>query len=146
TTGGFVGSLYTNLELTYRPTLLGRIVLGYRHDFENSVISTFYYGDQVYASYVQQVAGRFALDLSGRYQRRSYQGYVPEPMVTGNRIDNIVQLGATLDYFMRNWAYAGIGYALITNSSAPSTIMIGGMSNSLNYTKHQVFARLGVTY
>jgi len=147
-TGGVLGSTYANLEATYRPTLLGRIVLGYRHDFQNSVISDFYYGDQVYGSYVQQVAGRFALDLSGRYFHKNYQGYTPAGNgIVQARVDNIVQVGATLDYFIRNWAFAGIGYALVLNSSDPSTIMVaGGQPESLNYTKHQVFARLGVTY
>jgi hypothetical protein len=146
-TGGFAGSLYANAELTYRPTLLGRVVLGYRHDFNNAVISTFYYGDQVYASYVQQVAERFALDLSGRYFHKNYQGYVATGAATSPRVDNVFEVGATFDYFLRDWAYAGVGYALITNSSDPSTIPSAmGAPNSLNYTKHQVFARLGVTY
>jgi hypothetical protein len=146
-TSGITGSLYGNLEITYRPTLLGRVVVGYRHDFQNSVISTFYYGDQLYASYVQQIAGRFGLDLSGRYWRKDYRGYTPDqPDMLQPRVDNVFQVGATLDYFMRNWAYAGIGYALIANSSSPDTITLAGTVASLNYTKHQVFARLGLTY
>jgi hypothetical protein len=145
-TGGIFGSSYANAELTYRPTLLGRFVVGYRHDFQNSVIGAFYYGDQIYASYVQQVGGRFALDLSGRYLRKNYQGYEVGGMATA-RVDNTFNVGATFDYFLRNWAYAGIGYALLTNASDPS--VIGTTTNSpipLDYVKHQVFARLGLTY
>ena len=33
------------------------------------------------------------------------------------RTDNFFQVGATLDYFVRNWIYAGVGYALLVNRS-----------------------------
>lgn len=147
TTGGFAGSTYANLELTFRPTVISRVVLGYRHDFQNSVISTFYYNDQVYASYVQQIAGRFALDLSGRYQRRDYQGFIMQipGMPLQPRTDDVFQVGATFDYFLRNWAYAGVGYSLLANSSN-TQLMVAGTVNSLDYVKHQVFARVGLTY
>jgi hypothetical protein len=151
TNGSIWGSTTLNAELTYRPTLLSRIVLGYRHDFQNAVISTFYYGESAYASFVQQFAGRLALDLSGRYQRQNYQGFVSVPAGGGApvdvpRVDNIFQVGATLDYFLRNWAYLGVGYALLANDSNPSEIQIAGQLTPLNYTKNQVFARLGATY
>ncbi len=47
------------------------------------------------------------------------------------------RLGATLDYFLRNWAYLGVGYSFFDNRS---NIPIN------DYLKQQVFARLGVTY
>jgi len=145
-TSGVLGSTYANLELTYRPTVLARVVLGYRHDNQNSVISTFYYTETVYASYVQQVGGRAALDLSGRYENRNYQGYLnPTNNTTpATRVDNFFMVGATLDYFLRDWAYAGIGYALVANQS--DYTLNAGPNGSVNYVKNQVFARLGVTY
>ena len=112
------------------------------------MISTFYYDDSLYASYVQQIAGRFALDLSGRYQRRDYQGYVQDPAAMSppeSRVDNFFQVGATADYFLRNWAYIGVGYALLVNTSDAQLTTTAGVA-SLDYTKHQVFARIGVTY
>jgi len=141
TTGGFLGSTYLDLAFTARLTQLSRAVAGFRHDFANAVISNFAYQETAYASYVQQIAGRLALDLSGRYQYISYQGETADAnQMTpsgGNRIDNFFQLGASLDYFMRNWAYIGVGYALLDNRS---NIPIN------DYLKQQVFARLGVTY
>ena len=118
--------------------MLSRIVAGYRHDFTNAVIASFSYNETVYASYVQQIAGRLALDLSGRYSHRNYGGQFVDPvqMVTG-RTDNFVQVGATLDYFMRNWIYAGVGYSLISNSSNIPAV---------EYLKQQMFVRLGLTY
>jgi len=135
-TSGFLGSTYLDLAFTARLTQLRRAVVGFRHEFVNTVISNFAYQETAYASYVQQIAGRFALDLSGRYAYLSYQGTTGDPMQQG-RIDNFVQAGATLDYFLRNWAYLGVGYSLVVTNS---NIDIN------DYVKNQVFARLGVTY
>jgi hypothetical protein len=152
TTGGLWGSTYLELQLTYRPTLLSRVVLGTLHTFENSVISAFYYNDAFYASYVHQIAGRLALDISGRYNHRNYQGFRP-PVAGGvtagpsvPRVDNFFVAGATLDYFVRNWAYAGVGYSLTANLSDYIMMNPLGGTSSVEYVKQQVFARLGVTY
>jgi len=137
-TGGFLNSTYAELAFTLRPTMLSRVVAGYRHDFANAVVSTFSYDDTVYASYVQQIAGRLALDISGRYTHHDFGGTFVDmmQMMTG-RTDNFFQGGATLDYFVRNWIYLGVGYSLLSNSSNVPTV---------EYLKQQVFVRLGVTY
>src|SRR5450631_1164209 len=120
-TTGFLGSTYLDLAFTARLTQLSRAVLGFRHDFLNTVISNFAYEETVYASYVQQIAGRLGLDLSGRYAYVSYQGTPGDPAQVapggGNRVDNYFQIGASLDYFLRNWAYLGVGYSLVDNRS-----------------------------
>src|SRR5450631_588544 len=120
-TSGFLGSTYLDLAFTARLTQLSRAVLGFRHDFLNTVISNFAYEETVYASYVQQIAGRLGLDLSGRYAYISYQGTPGDPTQVapggGNRVDNYFQIGASLDYFLRNWAYLGVGYSLVDNRS-----------------------------
>jgi hypothetical protein len=145
-TTGFLGSTFLELAFTLRPTELSRVVVGFRHDYQNSVISQFYYSETAYASYLQQIAGRLALDLSGRYVYKNYQGLLPNTGLT-DRKDNFVQVGATLDYFVRNWIYAGVGYSLLFNDA---TLTAAGAAvvapNSANYTKQQVFVRLGVTY
>jgi hypothetical protein len=147
-TGGFWGSSFVELAFTLRPTELSRIVAGYRHDFQNSIISTFYYADTVYASYVQQIGGRVGLDLSGRYVRKDYEGLLPNTG-TSARLDNFFQVGATLDYFIRNWMYAGLGYALLINDATLTPNPASPTPpapDSANYTKHQMFVRLGLTY
>jgi hypothetical protein len=143
-TSGFYGSTYADLSLTVRPTMLSRAVLGYRHGFENSVISNFYYSETVYASWVQQIAGRLALDLSGRYVYKDYQGLNLIDPNTVARTDNFFQVGAVLDYFLRNWAYAGIGYAMLVNRG--SVTSLNPTVDDVDYAKHQVFVRLGITY
>jgi Putative beta-barrel porin 2 len=137
-TNGFLGSTFAEAALTVRPTQLSRVVVGARHDFLNAVIANFAYEETVYLSYVQQLAGRFALDLSGRYAHLSYEGNLVDPLqAMQGRVDNIVQAGLTLDYFMRSWVYLGVGYSLLDNSSSIAVD---------SYVKQQVFARLGVTY
>jgi hypothetical protein len=137
-TNGFLGSTFAEAALTVRPTQLSRVVVGARHDFINAVIANFAYEETVYLSYVQQLAGRFALDLSGRYAHLSYEGNLVDPLqAMQGRVDNFVQAGVTLDYFMRSWVYLGVGYSLLDNSSSVAVD---------SYVKQQVFARLGVTY
>jgi hypothetical protein len=135
-TTGFLGSTYAELAITVRVSDLSRMTLGVRHDFLNAVISSFTYEETAYASYVQQIAGRLSLDLSARYAYLSYEGAFVDPAQRG-RIDNFFQAGASLDYFLRNWAYVGVGYSLLDNSSNISLD---------SYLKQQVFARLGITY
>jgi len=53
------------------------------------------------------------------------------------RSDDFIQAGATLDYFIRNWIYFGVGYSLLNNSSNIA---------SVEYLKQQMFVRLGLTY
>jgi hypothetical protein len=140
-TGGFLGSSYLDVSLSWIPSALSRVVVGYRHDFQNSIIGAFSLNDTVYASYVQQIAGRLALDLSGRYNHADFQGFVSVPGTVVPRTDNIYQVGISLDYFLRNWAYVGVGYSLQGDSSDYS---LNGVSAS--YVKQLILARLGMTY
>jgi hypothetical protein len=143
---GILGSSYVDAQVSYSPSLLNRLTLGFHQDIVNSVISNFYYETGVYGSYVQQLAGRVALDLSARLSHRIYEGLLFDP--THSRTDNTITAGATIDYFIRNWAYVGAGYSLLANLSdyhlpaGPA----GGAGTSVEYTKNQVFARLGITY
>jgi hypothetical protein len=137
-TGGFWGSTYVDVSAMLRPSMLSRVVAGYRHDLQNAVVASFSYNETVYASYVQQIAGRLALDLSGRYSHRNYGGQFVDPVQkTTGRTDDFVQVGATLDYFVRNWIYAGVGYSLFSN---------GSNIPAVEYLKQQMFVRLGLTY
>jgi len=139
-TGGFLNSTFAELIFTIQLTQLSRAVVGFRHDFLNEVISSFGYEDTAYLSYVQQIAGRLGLDLSGRFAHVSYGGTFVDATQVG-RADNFFQVGAALDYFLRNWAYIGVGYSLLDSLSTPSPAL-----DNDDYLKQQVFARLGITY
>ncbi|HXU07192.1 MAG TPA: hypothetical protein VN903_39835, partial [Polyangia bacterium] len=73
---------------------------------------------------------------------KDYQGLLSNAGATA-RLDNFFQVGATLDYFVRNWMYAGLGYSLLLNDA---NLTGAADPNSADYTKHQMFVRLGVTY
>ena len=117
TTSGFLGSSYVDLQAILTPSMFNRLTVGYHQDFSNSVISNFYYQYSFYASYVQQIAGRLSLDVSGRVSHLSYQGLLFDPANPDGRTDNTLQAGVTLDYFFRSWIYAGVGYSLSANFS-----------------------------
>jgi hypothetical protein len=145
TNTGIFGSTYAEASATYMPTQLSRVTVGFREDVVDSVIASFYYDTSAYASYVQQFAGRFAFDLSGRLSHQNYEALLFDP--THHRSDNIASAGATLDYFIRNWVYAGVGYSFLGDfSDYHLPTIMGGPGSSVGYVKHQVFARLGVTY
>jgi hypothetical protein len=142
TTKGVFGHTYIQAQATITPTLVSRIVLGYKHDFTNSVIGNFSYDDAVYASYGHQLAGRVAVDISGRYIRRNYQGTMLP------RVDHAFTAGAVVDYYPRNWIYAGLGYSLFSNATDATVTagMPGAPPIPLDYIKQQFFVRLGITY
>lgn len=154
TTSGFLGSSYFQAQTMITPTLVSRLVLGFKHDFANSVVSNFSYDDTFYLSYAHQIAGRVSASVSGRYMRRQYEGNLVGATTAGEtRVDNLFTVGASVDYYPRNWIYVGVGYSLYSNLSNASLIVVPDPADpmtttteSLDYVKQQVFARLGVTY
>lgn len=140
---GFLGSTTAAGELTYMPIFQARMVVGLKHEFQNSVIGNFYNSDGGYLSLSYQAPMRLVGQLWGSYDHRQYRG-LPGPMgEEATRKDNFIQAGATLDYQIKSWAFFGAAYTLAYNQSdAPAAEFVSGA----NYIKHQVFARLGVTY
>jgi len=67
---------------------------------------------------------------------RNYGGQFVDPTQAG-RNDNFFQAGASLDYFARNWIYAGVAYSIMSNSSNIAAV---------EYLKQQMLVRLGITY
>src|SRR5450432_49242 len=141
TTSGFLGSTTVAAELVVLPLMFTRVVLGGRHDFQNSVIGNFFYDDGVYASLSQQTVAKLVGQVWVSYDHRRFYGLhdAPDP-----RVDNLVQAGAIFDYYLKNWAYAGLSYTLALNRSdyKPMDMTLSGAT----YTKQQIFARVGITY
>lgn len=139
-TSGFLGSTLATAELVVLPILSTRLTFGVRHEFQNSVIGQFYYNDGAYASLNQQIAGRLVAQLWARYDYRQYYGI---PGAVEQRKDHVTTAGAMVDFFIRSWAFIGGSYALSVNRSDYST---DPAAVGLNFTKHVVLARLGLTY
>jgi len=141
-TGGFLGSTTAAGELVILPLFSTKITFGAHHDFQNSVIGNFFYDDGVYASLAHQAVSRFIAQLWLAYDHKRFYGLpVGEP---NPRIDDLLQATATVDYYLRPWAFAGLSYTLLRNDS--NDTLGGPTASGASYTKHQIFARIGLTY
>ncbi|HEY4188104.1 MAG TPA: hypothetical protein VGP07_23715 [Polyangia bacterium] len=140
TTGGFWGSTTAAGELVILPIFATKITFGVHHDFQNSVVGNFFYDDGAYASLAHQTVARLVGQLWAGYDHRRYYGL---PGSTDARIDDLIQATASVDFYLKPWAYVGLSYMLAHNSSdyLPNMNLSG-----TNYTKHQIFARVGFTY
>lgn len=143
---GFQGNFSALADVSYRPTLLTAINLGYRRDLNNAILGDFYYLDAVYLNVGQAIAGRLGLGASVRYESRSFQNIrLPSSGALINRHDNYWQAGANLDYHIRDWTYAGVAYTVLSNGSDYEPLAAQDPGR-VNYVKQVVFARLGLTY
>jgi hypothetical protein len=126
-------------EITYSVSALNQAGVGYRHDFRNSPqIGDFYSIDAVYGAFRQLIAGRVSTMLYGRYEHRSFRGGLAE-----GRVDQYVLAGVSADYFITDIVYVGaLGSLNSNNTNRPSGTPGGGPE----YTKFQVFGRLGMVY
>ena len=149
---GFWGSTFSSSPRPSARRCSAASWRGIRHDFATSVISAFAYNETLYASYVQQIAGRFALDLSGRYVHRNLTGlliavtdtiprHAHRQLLPGRRDARL--LPAQLDVSRPGLLYADKRRRYHVTVQ-PSGIM--GVVPDTDYTKQQVFVRLGVTY
>jgi len=136
-------------EMTYAPTITTRMVLGFRHEFRNSpVVGNFYDVDSPYASVSAMLASRLMASAFGRYEYRQYRG-IPSTAgidVTGERRDHVFQSGAQLDVFVSHWFYMGASYIATINDSNYSERPAFQNAAGLDYVKHLILGRLGVTY
>jgi hypothetical protein len=151
---GVRGNLAGLAELGWTVQDTTGFLLGYRHDFENAIVGNFYYSDMVYLTLRQTVQNRLMIVLGARGDHRNYQGLSTGVSAgTGSRTDLNLQAGATIDYYVQTAVYAGVGGSLQYNHTnddiqpdATAGMSTGSAATPLNYTKYQVFVRLGVTY
>lgn len=144
TTGGFAGSLSATAEINYRPSVLNSISLGYRHEFQNSIVGNFFYVDAAYLWFQQQIAGRVGANLSAKYEHRRFQ--LPSTMGPTTRTDDFIQGGAAVDYHISSWFFTGVGYSVMMNDSDALPNAANPGSSGASFVKHQIFARVGFTY
>ncbi|MDB4968031.1 MAG: hypothetical protein JWN44_3720 [Myxococcales bacterium] len=144
------------LALTWKPTMLSSGTLGYQHDFQNSLLGSYFDVDQVYASWTQLI-WRFTGFLRIGYANQRYQGIQPDPMTqppsaetNPNRADNIFTLNARGDYPFKDWLFGSVGYDLALDRSNGMLNLGNGVGQPglipVDYTKHVVYLRLTVSY
>jgi hypothetical protein len=148
------------LDIRWKPTILSTGTLGYKHDFVNSLLGSFYDLDTVYIGWAQLI-WRFTASLRATYSNERFQGILPvtgvcqtmagmpAPM-TCTRTDNLFQLNVRLDYPFKEWLIGSIGYdlSLDRSDSQIATITVAGLPGlvPVNYTKHEAWAQITLAY
>jgi hypothetical protein len=155
---GFADAIYDNKAInptgasnlgvmavsTYTASEWTSLGAGYAHEFRDSPVLGSYYDLDSFDLGVAQRVGPVSLTLAGRYEYRRYKGFqFGQPI---GRKDNIYQVRLSADYLFQKWFYTGFSYStLISRSSdaAASAMMAAG---ALDYSKHLILGRVGVTY
>jgi hypothetical protein len=140
------------LDLRWRPNILSSGGIGYKHDFVNALLGNYFDIDTVYASWSQAI-WRFTANVRLAYANQRYQGINPAQaivnaggMATTNRTDNYVSFDFRLDYPFKDWLGISFGYNLQFNSSDARLSLGPAGTVPVDYTKSEVWLRLGVLY
>lgn len=140
-------SVLAKVELGYQIGPTARAKVGYERRFDDSFYGNYFADHIVYAGYDHQVAQRFLLHLMFDYRFRAYDGFP-----TGSGVSvldmNLVTLGAGFDYQIKDWVYVGIGYDLQLQNitDGPSLADATSAFGLTDFTRHQVFGKVGVSY
>lgn len=130
--------------LWYLPTKFTSLGLGYEHGFRISpLIGDYYDLDTAFIAFNQGLGSRLVFGIEGRYEYRVYRNF-RFLMMPFDRRDHIVFGGAKLDFFIQKWFYAGIGYSVSFDES--NLDMAQANVVGVDYTKHLILGRVGITY
>lgn len=134
------------LALSWKPTMLSTGTLFYSHDFQNSLLGSYYDMDSAGLSWTQLV-WRFTGFIRFQYANQRFQGIPMSAASTTPRTDNVFTFNTRVDYPFRDWLIGSVGYDLsadVTNASV-MTLAAGGLYPA-NYLKHVVYLRVTVAY
>jgi hypothetical protein len=147
------------LALTWKPSILSTGTLGYTHDFQNSLLGSYYDLDTVYLSWVQLI-WRFTGFLRFSYSNERYAGICvlptgmgttcppgnPSAETVANRADNLITLSVRLDYPFKDWLILSVGNDAQFNISN-GQLSLGAIGTvPVNYTRDVVYIRLTASY
>jgi hypothetical protein len=129
------------LDLGFIPTLLTRMDLTLQHTFRNSPVLGNFYDVDMATLNLSHSLGRLVLGANSSAEYRRYQNYVNAMGALVPRKDTLFSGGLTVDYYIQRWFYGGVSY-LVTLARSDKAVD----PTAVNYTKQQIFARLGVAY
>ena len=135
-------------QLTWKPTLLSTGALGYQHDFQNSLLGSYYDEDTAYVTWTQMI-WRFTGWVRFQYSNLRFNGVNPIIQATTNGTDNYITLNVRLDYPFKEWLIASVGDDLFyNNSNRMLTVGMAGAPGTVpvNYTRNVVYLRLTLSY
>jgi hypothetical protein len=124
----------------------GAISLGFRRNFQDSMFSDYYTDNRVTLRYDHMLFSRLMLSLSGAYNYRQYTGLDATVWGVSSRNDSILEGHLGVDWRIREWLFAGIGYDLQYVNADQSITFVGTPPYNPDYTKHVMFARIEVSY
>jgi hypothetical protein len=143
------------LDIRWKPTVFSSGSIGYKHDFANSLLGSYYDIDSAYIAW-SQLIWRFTGSLKLTYSNIRYQdiqlasGLVDNAsMPLRSRTDNYLNFDARVDYPFKDWLIGSLGYVLQynnTNADLASASALATQPIPLNYLKHEVWLRLAVLY
>jgi hypothetical protein len=149
-------SVIAGLGLNWKPTTLSTGTLGYTHDFENSLLGSYFDLDMVYLSWTQ-LMWRFTGFLRFAYSNERFAGVCvpmrkvglacgPSGETVANRVDNLITLNVRIDYPFKDWLFLSLVNDLQVNVSNGALSL--GVAGTVppNYTKDVIGLRLTASY
>lgn len=133
-------SVLATAGLEYRIGPRAKIGIKYERRFADSFVGNYYADHTVGLKYDHIVASRFVLHGNVDYIFRAYDG-------SGADADqNLVTVGVGIDYQIQDWVYVGLGYDLHYQNSSGSFVSSGTTVGLVDFTRHQVYGKVGFSY
>lgn len=137
------GADYTNVvfgaEFGWRYSPLGRALLLYRFDFEDSINANFYRDHQIRFSLDQQIR-EFTLQAAVDVRFRRYEGLPPDIMATDVRDDIIFAANLMGRYHFREWLAATLDYRMVIDETDFRYTPEPGEVDDPSYVRHELLA------
>jgi hypothetical protein len=158
--GGYGNSLhnsgpsYSNFlavaEAAFRFMQQSELKLGYRREFDDSYFGNFMYDDRAFVDYRHVFLERLIVKLGADYRYRRFEGFqavgIPNPdvSVAAHMIDGFLEL----NYRFTPWLYAGGAYEIQFQNLDTSAVasVTRDQIGSTDFTRHQIVAKLGISY
>ncbi len=133
-------SIIGQAEITYKAMGTTEVRGGYLRNFQPVVIFGYFGQDQIYASLIQQIAGRFTARADVGFEWLSYGKAIIAS--SDNSTDTLIYGSVGLEYHIRDWVKTGIRYHL-EQRLTDREISTGSKAD---YTKHIFVLHVGVDY
>lgn len=143
-TGPSPNTAVGGLNLTWKPTMLSTGTIGYQHDFQNSLLGSYFDEDMAFISWTQLI-WRFTGAVRFQYSNQRYNGVMPAQATTDGT-DNYVEASVRIDYPFMRWLFASAGYDLYLNRSNRTILGPTPLGVPVDYTRNVVYLRLTASY
>lgn len=136
---GFNGVIF-GASAGWRYAPFGRLLLGYEHDFRDSVNSNFYQDEFLFARVEQQISAVTVTNKLG-LRFRTYEG-IPEQIEgnSPNRSDVIVTNDLAVNYYYRDWLAVTAEYLFASDSTDFRYTVggAGGAEDDPSFVRHEL--------